>query len=561
MVGVPRSQGCRTCRRKKKGCDLERPVCGQCARLSTTCTWDERRWTFKAHDTALPGPSSANDDTPSSFVPLPPLDLRQSLDRTAVRHQVEGEFWAAYLPGGRYFSRSSANLVVAAPTTPTLRFLASQDDTVRFALDACTFMTLGRLRGDESLSRQGKVFYGVALRGTNRALQHPIHARADGTLAACRLLSMCEIFRGGDSGQAISTQGSAWQSHAEGIVRVLEFRGPRAHVTEHGHALFQAARLNCAIAGLTARRSAALSSARWLTLPWSGMARTLTDELVDVLVSVTCRLQEQEDFLESSADVSRKDAGSFAQRGQAVLRLCMQTSDSLMLWEAKALSRCTTPAHLKEPDPPRDLEAVCKLHGFGFFHLVMQYWAACIIHYSRTWLLCRRIGPTPPHPTNPGTRAGTCPTPIPDPQRYSAAIARNCSHYFEPPSAIGPGGGLLGAQAAAFPMGGALHYYAATGQIGSAEMGELRRVLRGGRLAGFTSGFLRSLATADPVPAGIRGDVSDKQAHSRIAANYFGVDGSREAGRSSGSAAGRHKSSDSEVPSSRGSVGSEDIVG
>jgi hypothetical protein len=46
MVGVRSSQGCKPCRKKKKGCDLLRPSCGQCLKLGAKCAYEDRSWMF-----------------------------------------------------------------------------------------------------------------------------------------------------------------------------------------------------------------------------------------------------------------------------------------------------------------------------------------------------------------------------------------------------------------------------------------------------------------------------------------------------------------------------------
>lgn len=44
MVGVAHSRACTECRRKRKGCDGQRPACGLCAKFKRTCTYLNRPW-------------------------------------------------------------------------------------------------------------------------------------------------------------------------------------------------------------------------------------------------------------------------------------------------------------------------------------------------------------------------------------------------------------------------------------------------------------------------------------------------------------------------------------
>ena len=541
MVGVPTSQGCKTCRRKKKGCDLKRPTCGQCARLSTTCTYETRKWTFKAHMAGPSEPSAgvnAIDAPPADWAAyVPSAYIQQPFSHAALKAGIVGEFWAAYLGSGQSQLRTSINLVIAAPLIPTLQHFAGQDEVAGYALDACAFMTVGRLRGDEVLLQQGKTLYGVAVRTTsivlsvelladnwdceqlrnaNRALQHPLQARTDGTLAACRLLGMCEIFRGRDHGQAVSTQGTGWQQHLDGTVKLLEFRGPEEHADEHGHELFLGARVGCAVAGLTNRKAAQLSSAKWRSLPWRSMSRTLTDEVVDIFVALTYRLQEQDEVFACLSNTGAHGTASLLENGLAVLYRCVQTSASLQLWEAKALKICIETGHYRDALQPAGLRDVVQNHGLGFYHLVMRYWVACMMLYSGTWLLFRRLAQLAP-PKDPSGTGGLSAPRLPDPQQFASHLAMNVNYFFE------SGSGLLGAQYAAVPMGAALHYYAATGQLDSPEMKEMKRVFQEYRLAGFTSEFLTSIATSDKLKS-MKGNVRNKQEHVKMAASWFRID-------------------------------------
>ncbi|KAK6400509.1 hypothetical protein LTR81_024260 [Elasticomyces elasticus] len=445
----------------------------------------------------------------SSLDPLMPL-LPRSLSRTALRAQLDAKFWTSYLPGGRTSTTSRVNFIEAAPLVPTLRHLASQDETARAALDACAFIVVGRLESNKVLLQHGWALYGRALCEVNRALQHPVKSHTDGTLAACRLLSFFEALRGGDNSDTISTQGPAWGRHVDGTVTLLDHRGPEKHNEIHSHALFLEARMAAVIAGVVNRKGAALSSGSWRTVPWQGSERTLTDKLFDVFADVTHRVQEQDEFNHRFIHVSRNNIASFTRQGRDLLRRCTKTGLSLCMWEEKAIRRCAEATQYQQQNTSAmpGLEEVVMSHGFGFFELVMQYCIACTLHYTRTWLLLRRLT-SQCSVLDPGIH------PIPSPERYAAIITQHCSHYFE------PDGGLLGAQQAFIPMGIALHYYAATGQVDSPEMDELIRVLDGYKLASLTGDFLRSAATSDPVPESIQGDVFDLVDHVRIATHFF----------------------------------------
>lgn len=68
--------------------------------------------------------------------------------------------------------------------------LTTFDKTANLALQACALTALGRINMDPQLLRDGTRFYSKALRETNLALQDPVRAQSDATLASCKLLSM-----------------------------------------------------------------------------------------------------------------------------------------------------------------------------------------------------------------------------------------------------------------------------------------------------------------------------------------------------------------------------------
>ncbi|KFA52563.1 hypothetical protein S40293_07638 [Stachybotrys chartarum IBT 40293] len=69
MPGVPKSLGCNTCRRQKKGCDLAKPACGRCTRLGIHCTGvGVKRFKFQTVDTPTPPPSNESTHVVAGWV-------------------------------------------------------------------------------------------------------------------------------------------------------------------------------------------------------------------------------------------------------------------------------------------------------------------------------------------------------------------------------------------------------------------------------------------------------------------------------------------------------------
>ncbi|KAK5714084.1 hypothetical protein LTR15_010992 [Elasticomyces elasticus] len=237
------------------------------------------------------------------------------------------------------------------------------------------------------------------------------------------------------------------------------------------------------VAAVKKRTRPGISDGKWRDVPWKHCPRDLRDELMDVYADLAEQLEEQDEFAQRAFMKPRSDESALLPRhGNEIFQRCMATVAKLSSWEQHALRRCAEVSKEDAPISPH-LEDVCNAHGVGFFHLVMQYWAACIICYCRARVLLEGI-----------TAGSRCDTQIPNPQSFASAIARRGSRYFEPDT------GLNGSRLATVPMGVACQYFITTGQQDSPEMEELGRIFRECKLAFMTCAWLRSAEAADPVP-------------------------------------------------------------
>lgn len=508
MVGVRSSRGCKVCRRKKRGCDLSRPACGQCQKIGAKCVYEDRSYTFVApqeHVAARPH-SPATFNGPSFLL----ADRRQQLETT---------FWEAYLPSSESPGDTAFTHSVIATWIPTVRYLATVDRTTRLALDSCILMALGRMQGNHDSVQHGVAMYCQALTQTNRALQLSATAQTDAMLATCALLAMCEKYRP-HCGPDVSSQATDYQSHVEGTTRLLELRGCQKHTSEHGFALFAHARPSIALTGITRRQKVLLDSHSWRQIPWTAQNRhrTLKDKLVDATLAVAGALEQLDQY--------HADPGLNSQRSDEVVKSCIKPVQWLRAWEIEALRL--------HPDGPSNLSDVCAKHGFGFYHLIMQFWAVSL-------LLSARCRPFIDHLTKQSDDGdGLSPAShalaslVPNPQACAINIAINAHHYFAHTT------GLVGPQHATFPLGAALHFFAATGQRASDSEDEaiaaaagggtdpgtalviqrLQELFRNVERAKSTGEFLRSMAP-DPAPVELKGDTNDAGEHEKMAKDWF----------------------------------------
>jgi hypothetical protein len=487
MVGIPKFRGCKPCRRKKRGCDLSQPICGQCQKIGAKCIYENRPWTFVSPQ-QYDRPKQPLDLSPSAFL------------RTDRRQQLETVYLELYLPSGETPPATACTNSVVATWIPTIQYLASRDRIARLAFDSCILMALGQTQRNLGFVNHGVAMYCQALTETNRALQRSASAQEDATLATCEVLAMCERYRP-HTGSEVSTKATDYQSHVQGTAKLLELRGSHRHVSEHGFVLFSNARSVIALSGITRRRRADLDTSQWYEVPWSaqGRQRTLKDKLVDAELKVAAVL-EQLDQCWSEYQASNETLKICVSR-------CIGPAQRLRAWEIEML-RTVAGARLEE---------VCAEQSFGVFHLVMSYWAAFLLLSARCRPLLNRISePTP--------ALQALASLLPDPQVFAVNIATHAHHYFASTT------GLVGPQIATFPVGAALHFFAAKTKQGLTEslyceevqsvLAHLQKLMQTDERARSTAEFLRSMAP-DPAPQNLKGDTNNAEEHMRMAREWF----------------------------------------
>ena len=276
-----------------------------------------------------------------------------------------------------------------------------------------------------------------------------------------------------------------------------------------------------AISAITRRKPNFFTSLAWHTIPWETSPRTLCDELCDIMIALPDLLQRQDRLSRRLASLqSNSDRFAALTEGQNHINRCTLIGGSLREWEQKALTACITISapSIQNYTGPLTLLDVCKDHGYGFFHACMQYWTTCLVLFTTAWVTYRSV--ILARTEQPLSLPAWMRMPeVPDwmnPRPIASNIVTCSPHYFS------DGAGFWGAQSASFPMGAALHYYAATtGGLDAEETAQLRRLLRNARLGKITSDFLRSVAnTADSV----KGDPQNRQEHKEMATSWYGID-------------------------------------
>ncbi|OAA70191.1 Zn(2)-C6 fungal-type DNA-binding domain protein [Akanthomyces lecanii RCEF 1005] len=180
MVGVPgRSKGCRTCRRRKKGCDKAEPSCAQCLTAGLICEGYGRDlvWVNATTEEEPTGrqrrpPTNPSEPWQVRYAGQPGTNieviLRESLAKTAREQKYLGMFWSAYLPNGRAFTSRACRLSTGG-WTAHMGKLYDAEPTLRLASLAMSASVIGHQNHDGQLIIKGLKAYSEAIQEMTRA--------------------------------------------------------------------------------------------------------------------------------------------------------------------------------------------------------------------------------------------------------------------------------------------------------------------------------------------------------------------------------------------------------
>ncbi|KAF8861152.1 hypothetical protein BDZ45DRAFT_288467 [Acephala macrosclerotiorum] len=296
MVGVPgRSKACKTCKKRKIACSLEKPICKICLKSNRECGGYEQERIFvldaRTKETITPSTSKPKPSTPASpikrvpspdkRITQPPPDLQGTISlrnaynslwtienpttRAIYREQIISEFLYSFSPNS-----SAASWLSLLPSHP--HFTSALEAS---SLAVCT-AHLGHLHSSPTLIHESLKFYIQALWELQKALWNEKQMYRDETLAACMLLIMYEVTE--CPGRTIT----AWQGHMKGCAKLFKSRGPESYCDEFSHRLFSSFRQLEIQQALVERRGTFLASDEWREIPWKDRPKPIRQELMDI---------------------------------------------------------------------------------------------------------------------------------------------------------------------------------------------------------------------------------------------------------------------------------------
>lgn len=331
--------------------------------------------------------------------------------------------------------------------------LVNNDLSLQLAFLALSSSRIGHDSHDENLVTSSQSLYGKALREMQRALSDPKRRNTDEVILACSTLSLYEIFET----QALAAvhlgaTPNGWLSHAAGVGRLLEARGPESFATGKGHAIFLHVRILIAIRYSTARKTCFLAKPEWLTLPWKKQAKNMLHKMIDVMVFLPVVL-ETYDHLQADTSLG---CGEGRRERQSLLAKCIELDKQLQNWYT-ALCAEVNGRPLWHTFPSDDASYPFS-HLFRFdesvvAYTILLYWTCAMMIQSTMCQLQRQLGQGAAQSPDMDT--------LPDhinPRIYAVNIAQSLPYMLHPDM------GSLGPNLALFPLGMTFAFFAAITQ-------------------------------------------------------------------------------------------------
>ncbi|KAF2827947.1 hypothetical protein CC86DRAFT_202216 [Ophiobolus disseminans] len=493
MVGVAgRSKGCVTCRKRKKGCDLQQPECSQCKERGIKCGGYDADRVFVYHDGAKrrTGASHTQEEViqlvqpqpvdssmqiiatrfgRANSAPLPwALVLPPSLVKSAYGERTMEAFMNLYVPQGNMRSRNAEG----RDFVNVLPRLSADDEALRLTVLAIGTVAMSKKTGDANLALEGRKLYCRAIVETQRALNNTTRSKSTPVLAIPRIMALFEILYGaeGNSGK----QANSWLSHAEGEMALITARGPNAYSDDDAaHTLFANARFRPLIAAVRTRTRTVLNEEQWKTLPWQGRVKTPNDILLDIMAAIP-EILESVDRWGALSSGSIQDEAKDLQTSARCWTLHIKLQRWLALYEHEIHEPVTrTPTPIQFPN-------------FEVATMTTRYWVICLLLYTALDTVSR-VPPTNEDCTHPDR---------PHPRHFARLIARSAEYFFREEF------GATGATSIAFPLGNTMLFMSRNPSVDGPYMGLIKKAWSNPNLPNAIKNFLDSLhASVNVAPA------------------------------------------------------------
>ncbi|KAH7391597.1 hypothetical protein BKA64DRAFT_678013 [Cadophora sp. MPI-SDFR-AT-0126] len=410
MVGVTgRSKTCKTCKKRRIACSLERPACNTCIKSSRACEGYQDAPIFIIDKRSKPSVPKEQTQSPKSTTLSPKSDIPITakpfstdsevtrLERTICTKEAYKSLWHISSPHTRsvYREQILSEFLTNYPQSPSepragswLALLPSHP-TYTTALEAsilavCT-AKLGRTNNDQALVKESLKFYVQGLWELQRALWDEKLMYRDETVAACMCLIIYEVAECPD--QSIK----GWVGHLKGCARLFQLRGPKMYRSEMAHRLFLTFRQIEIQQAIAERRSTFLAQPEWQTHPWKGHQKHISQQLLDLMAQAAGLIETAYQTignpeLQSRPDILLVTILGIVNQGwkldimlRAFYRRFERTTAGPLFWPRLS----SEPFDVEQEYESESIFPVAfQFPSMTVAHTCMVYWATCCILWS-----------------------------------------------------------------------------------------------------------------------------------------------------------------------------------
>ncbi|KAG4436326.1 hypothetical protein IFR05_008179 [Cadophora sp. M221] len=356
--GPGMSSGCRTCRRRRVKCDERHPGCARCERADYDCegyTRDHRfidenaktkRFAKKSKSKSKsPGTSGSASQSPAgmkdrsgsaiegSSCAIVNLNLNLKPAFGLGLGAFEGDICTSFLLS-HLLSGDTGFLPV-----PWMREHAEDTASVsaQTSIRALGALYFGKLHRLKDIADRSHNFYGKALVALNSDLQQAEKAWSLSVVKSAMILELYEFID--------YKSPSSWLTHAGGVAKLIQLRGPHLHQTFMDRYMLEGNRVTIALECLISKKRCFLEHEDWKTIPYAldPGAKTSMNYLHDILCDVPGLVEDiavLESISSSSLGVgSDADADGVCMRKVKQLQLSLSQkvlAELKMLYEWRA---------------------------------------------------------------------------------------------------------------------------------------------------------------------------------------------------------------------------------
>ncbi|KAL2419375.1 hypothetical protein ABEF95_009140 [Exophiala dermatitidis] len=306
MVGIARSRGCQTCRRRKIACGLEKPYCHQCIKSKRVCTGYQPYPIFIQHKVpsntttkldvcaergisasgadqnagarqiVLPNSKYISSDHGGNVQLAMSLDLAGQVDpQPVIRQQLLEEYLSLHLPAHQLGPMQRRLWLFQLPTIPKM------SPALEIATMALCMAKMSDVHNDSVLRHESLELYHRGLLQLQKALWDPEQMYDEQTLAACVALASYEL------SQCPNNSRHGYIIHTAGCEKLIRLRGPEAHKDGLAHQIFVQYRVQGILYALNQRQPTFLTEPVWQSVPYENNPKTVFDQVYDFITIAT----------------------------------------------------------------------------------------------------------------------------------------------------------------------------------------------------------------------------------------------------------------------------------